>query len=519
MTREALRKKISGSIGISITVIRQVSTQCVSFLFISRSKNSKNTLSGQQNAKPADELARSARWSGGVTLGVGVGNLAVVLGLTRLLNPADFGTPALGLAALGFALLFVQNGLPGAVIFLQEQDRSRLSGLLWSNVAIGMAGSLLLWLLRQPLAVFFEDDRLREVLALLALLPSCAATGAVYKSILLRNLAYRHIAGAELSAFVAGAVTALSMALGGYGYWALVGQMTAKYLVEYAWYVLAGWSSFRPALYWRREALRPHFRFALAQSGERLTMYLNANWDTLLIGKLLGAEALGIYDVFKRLVARPTSMAGEWIDRFAFPLMARVKSNREELAGIYLGHLRLLSMLLAPFALFGLAFANQVLTPLTGPEWASQAHVFRLLLLAFCIDALLHPLDGMLSAAGKIERLGYANLIRALAAVPALAAGSVWGLEGVATAVFALAAAVQYPLFHFLIKPQLGISTKSYFAVPARAILWSVILLLPAWGVYLFVHSLWPAAAWWAAGAVYGVFVLLRFGKWMPPGK
>ena len=475
-------------------------------------------MSEQQKAKPSDNLARSARWSGAITLTVAIGNLAVVLWLTRLLDPADFGTPALGIAVLGFVLLFVQNGLPGAVIFRQEQDRARLSGLFWSNVALGALGSLLLWASSRPLAAFFGDERLQGVLAALTVMPVMAAAGSIYKSIHLRDLAYRHIAGAELSAFAAGAGTALYLAWAGYGYWALVGQLLAKYAAEYAWFGAAGLRHFRPSFHWDRQELRPHFRFALAQNGERLSMYFLANWDTLLIGKLLGAEVLGVYDVFKRLVARPTSLAGEWIDRFNFPVMARAQGDRPTLAVLYIGNLRLLGMVLAPFALFGFAFAAPLLAQLTAAPWAGQVVVFRLMILAFSINALLHPLDGLLAATGRIQRLGYANVVWLCLSIPVLYWGSRWGLQGVAAAQLGLALLVQYPLFRFLIHPELGISFAAYCMAPARAVLLAAAALLPAWGAYAGTAAVWEAGAGWAAAAVYGLAtgLLLRKYFWIP---
>ncbi|MBX2927923.1 MAG: oligosaccharide flippase family protein [Saprospiraceae bacterium] len=465
------------------------------------------------DAEKERPLAHSVRWSGFITATVGGGNLVVLLVLARLLQPADFGAPALGVAALGLVQLFLQNGLPGAVIFRQERSREALSGLFWINMVLGGLGALLLFALSRPLAVFFEEDRLADVLSVLALLPILSAAGAIYKSIQLRDLHYRQTAGAELFAFFAGSGAALYLAVSGFGYWALVGQVVAKYAAEYLWYMAAGWKQFRPALVWNREALHPHVRFAQAQIGERLTMYLNANWDTLLIGKLLGTELLGVYDVFKRLVARPTALVGEWIDRFAFPLMARVRHDRSELTALYVGNLRLLSALLAPFAWFGAVFAVPVLEQLTGAAWSEEAMAFQLLVISLSINALLHPLDGLLLAVGKIQRLAYANIVLAVVSIPAYLIGSHWGLAGVAAAQVVLAAAVQYPFFVYLMKPELKIRFSSYLRVPLREVLIGAIVLLPAYTIYIYTNQYFPAVALWIAGAVYLLIHLFVFKK------
>lgn len=454
----------------------------------------------EQPTRPIDEtspLGRSTRWSALITVFTAGGSLLWMLVLTRLLSPADFSTAALALAIVGLVLLFLQNGIPGAIIFRQEQRRDLLSELFWNNLALGLAGSLLLALSAFGVGLFLEDTRLPKVLLTIAPLPLVVAGGAVYKSIHLRELSYRTIAGGELTAFLAGVGVSAGLAFSGYGYWAAVAQWAVRYAVEAVWYVVAGVGRFlpmRPSGNFKE--LKPHRQFTSGQWAERITMYLNANLDTLMVGKLLGADALGVYDVFKRLIARPTSMAGEWLDRFAFPLMARNK----EPSGVFFANTRLLSILLAPMVVLGVLFAGPLLEVLTGEAWQGELRTFQWLVAAIAVGALAHPWDGLLAAVGRLRQLSLANIGYAVLLSAALWTGSVWGLEGIA-----IAQAVVAPLwivlgYRWLIQPQTGRGLAAFLYLPAKWGAVAVLCAAPAW--------IWQ----WSMGAQPAVQLLISTG-------
>lgn len=61
--------------------------------------------------------------------------------------------------------------------------------------------------------------------------------------------------------------------------------------------------------------------------GEKTLNYLNVQIDTVLIGKLLGVEALGIYFVAKQIIMRVLQLFNPIIARVAFPTMAKIQND------------------------------------------------------------------------------------------------------------------------------------------------------------------------------------------------
>ncbi|MBE2206828.1 MAG: oligosaccharide flippase family protein [Saprospiraceae bacterium] len=241
-------------------------------------------------------------------------------------------------------------------------------------------------------------------------------------------------------------------------------------------------------------------------------MYLNANIDTLLIAKLLGAEALGVYDVFKRLIARPTSMAGEWLDRFAFPLMARSETP----ARIFFTNTRLLSILLAPMAVLGILLAGPLLQVLTGAAWQVELRTFQWLVAAIAVGALAHPWDGLLAATGRLKQLSLANIAYAMLLSAGLWVGSVWGLEGAAAAQAVLAPLWIVTGYSWLIEPVTGQGLAAFLRPPAKWAAAALLCAAPAWAWLQIQNTPAPVPTLIVAALSFGACYGWAVWKWGP---
>ena len=89
--------------------------------------------------------------------------------------------------------------------------------------------------------------------------------------------------------------------------------------------------------------------------GERSINYLTANIDTLIIGKLLGMQAVGFYNMAYQLIIFPLRV-NPIVNKVAFPLYAKVQDNPTLINKYYAILLRALSLAIIPFLIFLLFF-------------------------------------------------------------------------------------------------------------------------------------------------------------------
>lgn len=251
-----------------------------------------------------------------------------------------------------------------------------------------------------------------------------------------------------------GTLLALSSALlaarAGWEEWSLILGGWTTYSVLSVVYVLffsaATWYS-RP-LPLRRTSLRFDWVWARRLLGYGVWIWVG--WvlqvfiwwyDKLVVRLVAGDTALALYETAWWLVQIPTAVIAHIILNYSSTLYSRYRHERERLGELFSKMISLVLRVSAPVSLI-LVFNAREITALLGSQWAASAHIVVWL----AAYALLRPLlsDGfsLLWAVGATRRSAYIVGMQgavALFAVPAM--GVVWGAEGVASSMGAVAGA------------------------------------------------------------------------------
>lgn len=163
----------------------------------------------------------------------------------------------------------------------------------------------------------------------------------------------------------------------------------------------------------------------------QVVTYAVANVDYLLVGALLGAEALSIYAIGFRLASAFSSVVAAPLTRTAFVDFANTSDAQRQ-------HDRLIKQI-GIFGSCGIAATALVallLPTVLGPDWAATRAVTVLLGIALPWRLLLGPVVALGLTTGRAYRVVGWELVRMAALVAAIVAGS-GSLNGVAGAVSA----------------------------------------------------------------------------------
>lgn len=377
--------------------------------------------------------------------------------LARLLAPEDFGLMAMVLVIVGFAQAYVDMGLSNALIFRQDTTRQQLSSLYWLNLAAGIAIFLLVQLAAPLTAELFNEPRLRDLMALAAVIFLIAPLGQQFQILLQKHLRFRHLALTETSAAFLGAIVAVLAALDGYGVYALLIGYLSTAAVKASLLVRLGWREWRPSVHFRRGDLRGYLSFGLYQMGERTINYFGSRWDQMLIGSVLGAQALGYYLLAHLLVLQPLTRLNPVVMRVAFPMFARIQDKPGALKAGYMMMLRALTSVTFPL-LMGLGVAAPWLIPIVfGEQWLPTAALMQILAVVGLLRAVGNPVGTLLLSRGRADLAFKWNALFILVNVPGLALG-IWlgGIQGVAWALLCVSVLGFFGNYRFLLRSQLG---------------------------------------------------------------
>lgn len=116
--------------------------------------------------------------------------------------------------------------------------------------------------------------------------------------------------------------------------------------------------------------------------------YLYHNADNLIVGKLLGTQALGLYDMSYKISTLPISEVGEVISKATFPVFVKMSYDSNRLKKAYFKSLSLITVisLCAGFVFF--FFPEIIIRIVLGPQWVQAAPVLRTLSIFGVIRAI-----------------------------------------------------------------------------------------------------------------------------------
>jgi PST family polysaccharide transporter len=274
-----------------------------------------------------------------------------------------------------------------------------------------------------------------------------------------RSLELRSMAGA-----LVGAGLAVGLAASGFGAWALVAQPLGALTVStLLLWVLSGW---RPQLRWSRTSFRELRGFGGNVSGMLLLFQLNQNTDNVLVGRFLGAPALGAYGLAYNVILVPFSRLASPLHDVVYPVFTRVQDDLPRVARVWLRAIRLLAAVAIP-AMLGLVVAAPDLVDVVfGRRWHAAVPVMQILAWVGALYVVQGLNSVLLQALGRTRLLlGYA-LVSFAAGLGSFVLGLRWGIVGVAGC-FAAVMTVIGPLYMTVTARAAGVTGRDVWSALA----------------------------------------------------
>lgn len=376
------------------------------------------------------------------------GRLVIQIGTTailaRLLSPGEFGLVAMVIPFVALVQLLQDAGLPSITLQRQDITEEQIATLFWTNMMLATVMSGVLALCAPLVAGFFDDDRLTAITIAFAALLIPAAAGVQHRALLQRNLNFRTLAIIDISIQLIATAVAVVVAWHGFGYWALVVHAATLPIVQLPMLWLAvRWSPGRPRGFSEaRHLLRAGGEIA----GFNLLNYFARNLDNILIGKVWGEAALGLYGRAYNLMLTPVNQINAPVGHVAVPLLSKLAHDPARYRNAYRQILEKMLLVTMPGIVVLIVAAPSVVLLLFGPKWLEAAPI----LAALGVTALVQPANNstgwLYVSQGRTRDLFRWGFIGTPLQVAAIVAGLPWGPMGVAISYAAVNVLVITPL-------------------------------------------------------------------------
>ena len=358
---------------------------------------------------------------------------------------------AMLMVVIGLFGLLADLGVGNFIVQTRDFTANQLGGLLLVCGGISLLLGAGVVFISPWVSAYYRAPALEHLLPAMAFIIAATAMGQIYFSLLQREMCFRAIAIGDVVASLSGLVASVILALRGEGIWALmIGQWVAT-LGRAGCYWVASNSILRPKFSLSLSELRASLRFGSFQMGERLLNYAGWNVDKLIVGRLLGDSALGIYSVAYQLVMRPFTILNPIFTRVALPLLARIQDDDLRLRRGYLQLSRTIAAVSFPVYVLMNVCSEAIIGLLLGSKWTEAANLLSTLSLLGFVFALGNPIGTLLLAKGRADIGLYYNVVAVIVYSLFIYIGSHFGLQGVATGFVFAATFVLFPL-EFLLR-------------------------------------------------------------------
>jgi len=421
---------------------------------------------------------RGIAWTGMAKWSTQLVTWGATVVLARLLTPAAFGIVSMATLYLGFVALFNEMGIGAAVVNMRDLTPAEIRQIHTASVGLGLAGFIVACGMAIPIGMIFHANEVPPVIAVLGLSFIVNAFKTVPVALLQREFRFKFLAFNEGCQAVVMAAGEVVLALMGFGYWSLViGELLGLAVaagLAFAWRPLA----FAVP---RFSKLKRVTRFTLHLLGGRILWYVYSNADFAVVGRVIGKEALGIYQIAWNFSNMPLRKITELITRVTPSAFAAVQQDRVLLRRYFLNITEGLSLVTFPLCVGITLVADDFVKLALGPQWIDAIVPLRLLSVYISMRTIQTIIPQVVIALGDTRFLMHNGILAIVVMPAAFLIGTHWGLAGVGWAwmiAYPIVAAPMYVKLYRMIDLRAGPYLRSIWPATSAALLMSLVVLV-----------------------------------------
>jgi O-antigen/teichoic acid export membrane protein len=447
----------------------------------------------------------SGQWGGYVL------QLATTIVLARLLQPADFGLVGMALTLTVFVDQFRTLGLSQAVVQRKDLTWRQVDALFWVNAGTGVALGALVAALGPLAAGFYGRSELVPICAVLGAAYVVSGLGVQHNALLNRHLRFRAIALRTSVARLVASAAAILAAWAGAGYWSLVVLQVTQTVVA----LVVVWTAvrWRPGPPRRLSDAMPLLRFGAGVSAAGLLNTVSRNADNVLIGRVLGADALGLYTRAYGLLLVPLRQLKSPLGSIVEPVLASMQDQPVRYRQFYCSAIQALAHAGMPVVAVLAVVSHELVLLLLGDQWLAAVPVFQVLAIAGLVQLVSSTTGWLYVSSGRSGPFALWAAVSSVITVLSFAVGLAWGIQGVAVAYAAGQTIMLLPSFSYAARGT-AVSVSDILSAMRRPVILALLAAVTAWITRALLDDLAPVALLLVPAAVAVLAWALTVALW-----
>ncbi|MEG0890842.1 MAG: MOP flippase family protein [Bacteroidales bacterium] len=457
-----------------------------------------------------ESAIKGVRWTSFSTIILAITQLITIAVLARFLAKSDFGLMAIVMVVKGFADLFMDLGITVAILHKQNITTNEYSSLYWMNMAIGFVIYFILCLITPFIASFYQEMELLKLIPLMCLAIPISSIGRQQKTMLQKELYFKDIAIVDIISSVLSLCIAIYFAMTDWGIYALVFSNLMRYTLSNIIYFFIGIKKVPVECHFQFKETMPFFKIGMYNTGGQVINYFSTSFDVLIIGKLLGSDSLGIYNLAKELVIKPSSVVAPIITRVVTPLFSKMQNEKKTLLTYFFSMQKIIANINAYIYLGIFILAHPIVNLYYGKGYDTCVPIVGILALYYMLREYGQPMSMVCIAKGRTDIDMWWNVLMLFIFPAFVTIGALESIKAVSISLLLLNIVMFYPGWYIYARRLLGINFFSYYG---SLISTFKLFLLPTLVTLIFVHNVDFSSIWLfiSGGLIFSLFVFILF--------
>lgn len=410
------------------------------------------------------ELAKSGAWVLSISHTIKILAFLSTFVLARLLSPSDFGIVAMATAVVALVEMLGDFGFHVYLVQKKDLGKQDLDTAWTFQVLLGLAQSLILVGSGPYVGQFYGEPRLSEVFYVLGAAVFVGGFRNIGIVSFQKELKFHLEFFLRIPSKAIGVVLGVILAYTMRNYWALVIGISSQRITE----VVASYLLCRYRPRFSVQGAGDLFRFSKWLYINTTLSFLLQRSPDLVLGKLAGQYAVGLFSVSHSIATLPTSEFVDPIARATFPSYVKLRHDLAVLRNGYLNVLSLIAFFSIPMGVGIAVLAESLVPALLGQKWASAVPLLQVLAFGGILKTLQSNAGSVFLAQGRPWTVTGLWAMKTCVLVPILIVFSMHSKALGASWAFLLAEAFVGPLFLHYVFRSLNISWRTGLQILAR---------------------------------------------------
>lgn len=332
--------------------------------------------------------------------------------IARLLNPSQFGLFAIATLILTLIETLTETGINSFLVQEKADIKKYINSAWMVSIVRGTIIAAVIVIFAPFVVNFFNSPESYPLLLLVSIVPFVRGFINPAVVIFTKDLNFHKEFYYRTSIFFVESVISIVLVFifnspAGL-VWGLIGGAIHEVIVSH--FLLP----IRPAFSYQVSVVKKVISRGKWLTAAGIFDYLFYNGDNIVVGRMLGKSALGLYDMTYRISLLPITEVGDVAARVMFPVFTKFSEDKKRLLRAYVKVTLFIAAVTIPIGCILFFFPKEIILLVLGDKWLEAAPVLQVLTVFGVIRSITNPSGAVFLSVKKQEYITLTTFVGAL---------------------------------------------------------------------------------------------------------